>query len=67
VVVFCDPGEPTGIRLSWSMTLAANTANREQAIDQFRQVVAQSSYMAYEDKHSAPAEGPSKGKPKGKS
>jgi hypothetical protein len=67
VVVFCDPGEPTGIRLSWSMTLAANTANRQQALDQFRQVVARSSYMAYEDKHSAPAGGSSKGKPQGKS
>ena len=24
VVVFCDPGKASGIRLSWSMTLAAN-------------------------------------------
>lgn len=67
VVVFCDPGEPTGIRLSWSMTLAAHTANRQQVLDQFRQVVEQSSYMTYEDKRSAPVEGPSKEKPKGKS
>ena len=67
VVVFCDPGEPTGIRLSWSMTLAANTANRQQALDQFRQVVEHSSYMVYEDKRAAPAQSPSKAKTKGKS
>ena len=62
VVVFCDPGKQTGIRLSWSMTLAASTANRQQVLDQFRQVVEQSSYMTYEDKRETPAQGSPKGK-----
>ncbi len=60
VVVFCDPGEATGIRLSWSMTLAAHTSNREQVLGQFRNVVEQGRYMKYVDKQ-AP-----ENKPKGK-
>ena len=62
VVVFCDPGEATGIRLSWSMTLVANTPNRQQVLDQFRKVIEQSRYMSYDDKRQAPAENTPKGK-----
>ena len=62
VVVFCDLGQATGIRLSWSMTLAANTPNREQVLDQFRNVIEHSRYMPYDDKNEASAEKASKGK-----
>jgi hypothetical protein len=62
VVVFCDPGEATGIRLSWSMTLAANTPNRQQVLDQFRNVIEHSSYMSHDDKRQAPAQSAPKGK-----
>ncbi|RUL74481.1 hypothetical protein [Dyella choica] len=48
VVVFCDPGKPSGIRYSWSMTVAANDPNRQALIDTFKQVVQRSSYMTYE-------------------
>lgn len=54
VVVFCDPGVATGIHFSWSMTLAANGKDRQQVLDQFQQVVEQSLYMRYDDKHSVP-------------
>jgi hypothetical protein len=49
-VVFCDPGKASGIRLSWSMAVGANDPVRAQALAQFQQVVAMSSYMRYVDK-----------------
>jgi hypothetical protein len=47
-VVFCDPGKATGIRLSWSMTVAANDAQRASAIALFQQVIASSRYTKYQ-------------------
>jgi hypothetical protein len=47
VVVFCDPGEASGIRYSWSMTIRADDPNRQALIDTFKQVVQHSSYMTY--------------------
>ena len=47
-VVFCDPGKATGIRLSWSMTIAANDAQRASAIALFQQVIASSRYTKYQ-------------------
>lgn len=40
IVVFCDPGKASGIRLSWSMTLAANDAQRRPLLDALLRVVA---------------------------
>lgn len=45
-VVFCDPGKPSRIRLSWSMTVAANDPQRKEATALFRKVVEQSEYAA---------------------
>ena len=47
-VVFCDPGKPSGIRFSWSMTVAAGDAQRENVTALFQKVIAQSSYMKYQ-------------------
>lgn len=44
VVMFCDPGKSSGIRLSWSMTLAANDADRRALLDAFMQVVRSTRY-----------------------
>lgn len=44
VVMFCDPGKASGIRLSWSMTLAANEADRRALLDAFMQVVRSTRY-----------------------
>jgi hypothetical protein len=46
--VFCDPGKATGIRLSWSMTLAANDAQRASVMALFQQVIASSRYTKYQ-------------------
>ncbi|WP_266158907.1 hypothetical protein [Dyella silvatica] len=54
-VVFCDPGKATGVRLSWSMTLAAADPTRQDVLTLFSQVVEQSRYMKYESKPAAPA------------
>jgi hypothetical protein len=48
LVVFCDPGKATGIRLSWSMTLAANDAQRASVMALFQQVIASSRYTKYQ-------------------
>lgn len=45
VVVFCDPGEATGIRLSWSMTFDDNDPTRRALLDDFMRVVVASRYM----------------------
>jgi hypothetical protein len=39
VLVFCDPGAASGVRLSWSMTIDANDATRRALLDDFMQVV----------------------------
>jgi len=46
-VLFCDPGKATGIRLSWSMTVAAKDPQRTAALALLRQVVQQSTYTKY--------------------
>ncbi len=51
VVVFCDPGLATGIRLSWSMTLAHDDANKSELLAAFRRVVEQSRYEATQPGH----------------
>lgn len=45
VVVFCDPGLATGVRLSWSMTLAHGDTQEHELLAAFRRVVEQSQYM----------------------
>ncbi|HEY0198457.1 MAG TPA: hypothetical protein VGC19_07965 [Rhodanobacter sp.] len=47
VVVFCDPGKAAGVRLSWSMTVAAEDRQREQVMAMFRDVVGKSVYKPY--------------------
>ena len=44
-VVFCDPGLATGIRFSWSMTLAHGDAQKQDLLAMFRHVAEQSRYM----------------------
>jgi len=48
-VAFCDPGLATGIRLSWSMTLAHDDPQKVQLLAWFGRVVGQSKYLKYED------------------
>jgi hypothetical protein len=45
VAAFCDPGTATGIRLSWSMSVASNDPRREALLTAFRQVVGDARYM----------------------
>ncbi|MGH8157090.1 MAG: hypothetical protein ACREPQ_03145 [Rhodanobacter sp.] len=45
VVVFCDPGKDSGIRLSWSMTLDDGDPMRRKLLDDFMQVVVASRYL----------------------
>lgn len=44
VVVFCDPGLASGIRLSWSMTLAHDDPEKPALLAQFRGVAEQTIY-----------------------
>jgi hypothetical protein len=44
-VVFCDPGKAAGIRFSWSMTVAADDAQRQHVTELFQQVIEKSAYM----------------------
>ena len=44
VVVFCDPGLASGIRLSWSMTLAHDDPERGALLALFRGVAEQTTY-----------------------
>lgn len=44
IVMFCDPGKASGVRLSWSMTLAANDARRRELLDAFMRVVRSTLY-----------------------
>ena len=43
-VVFCDPGKASGIRYSWSMTVAAGDTQRQRVIGLFQQVIEKSVY-----------------------
>jgi hypothetical protein len=47
IVVFCDPGKLTGVRLSWSMTVPAADPQRQQVVAMFREVVGKSVYVKY--------------------
>ncbi|WP_158880337.1 hypothetical protein [Rhodanobacter sp. L36] len=58
IVVFCDPGKRSGVRLSWSMTVAANDPRRQEVTALFQQVVEASSYQALPDKPVATAPAP---------
>lgn len=44
VVVFCDPGEASGVRLSWSMSFADGDPTRGPLLDAFMRVVVNTSY-----------------------
>ena len=45
VVVFCDPGQASGIRLSWSMTFDDVDPMRRTLLDDFMRVVMASRYL----------------------
>lgn len=45
VLAFCDPGQASGVRLSWSMTLDADDPQRRALLDAFMQVVMASRYQ----------------------
>lgn len=47
VLVFCDPGKASGIRLSWSMSFDDNDPSRRALLDAFMQVVMASRYQHY--------------------
>ena len=44
-VVFCDPGEASGVRLSWSMSFADGDATRRALLDAFMQVATNARYQ----------------------
>lgn len=46
-VVFCDPGDASGIRLSWSMSFADGDATRRQLLDAFMRVATDARYQRY--------------------
>jgi hypothetical protein len=45
VLVFCDPGKASGIRLSWSMSFDDNDPSRRALLDAFMRVVVASHYL----------------------
>ncbi|HZX71411.1 MAG TPA: hypothetical protein VFE77_11390 [Rhodanobacter sp.] len=47
VLVFCDPGQASGIRLSWSMSIDDNDPSRRALLDAFMRVVVASRYQRY--------------------
>ena len=47
VVVFCDPGQASGIRLSWSMSFDHDDPSRRALLDAFMQVVVATHYQRY--------------------
>ena len=47
VVVFCDPGAASGVRLSWSMSFADGDATRRPLLDAFMQVATDARYQRY--------------------
>ena len=46
VLVFCDPGQASGIRLSWSMSFDDNDPSRRALLDAFMRVVVASRYQS---------------------
>ena len=46
VVVFCDPGTASGIRLSWSMSFDAGDGGKRALLDAFMRVVVASRYRS---------------------
>ena len=53
VLVFCDPGKASGIRLSWSMTVNDNDPQRRALLGDFMQVVVASRYHRDHEAHAA--------------
>jgi len=53
LVVFCDPGLATGIRLSWSMTLVHDDPKKAELMAAFQRVVEHSKYLRYKDEAGA--------------
>lgn len=49
LVVFCDPGLATGIRFSWSVTVAHDDPRMTELTALFQNVVEQSRYLKYTD------------------
>ena len=47
VVVFCDPGKASGVRLSWSMAIDASDPARQTLLNDFMRVVVASRYQPY--------------------
>jgi hypothetical protein len=47
VVVFCDPGKTSGVRLSWSMAIDSGDPARRTLLDDFMRVVVDSRYEPY--------------------
>ncbi|MEW9625732.1 hypothetical protein ABQJ56_16015 [Rhodanobacter sp. S2-g] len=47
VVVFCDPGTASGIRLSWSMSFAAADTTQRALLDAFMRVATDARYQRY--------------------
>ncbi|MGP1664719.1 MAG: hypothetical protein ACTS5I_02140, partial [Rhodanobacter sp.] len=45
MVMFCDPGAATGVRLSWSMTINANDPLQRSLLNDFMQVVMATRYQ----------------------
>lgn len=54
-VVFCDPGQASGIRFSWSVAVAATDSTRQQLLAQFAQVVEATRYKKVLPMAKAPA------------
>ncbi|GAB3024560.1 MULTISPECIES: hypothetical protein [Oleiagrimonas] len=52
-VMFCDPGQRTGIHYSWSISIGEKNPQRAATLNAFAQVVAHSRYLRYD-----PASGP---------
>jgi hypothetical protein len=55
VVVFCDPGEASGVRLSWSMAFDGADPSRRALLDDFMRVVVATHYAP--DAGTAPPHG----------
>lgn len=49
VLVFCDPGEASGVRFSWSMAFDDADPTRRALLDAFMQVVVASRYQRYQE------------------
>ena len=55
VLVFCDPGAASGVRLSWSMAFDAADPSRQSLLDDFMRVVVASRWMKDPGTSVAPA------------